>query len=638
MTGYLLSAFIYLCAACVAVPIAKRLGLGSVLGYLVAGVIIGPVLGLVGSETTEIQHFAEFGVVMMLFLVGLELEPRMLWSMRTRLLGLGGLQVVGTAAVFTGGGLVFGLDWRMAIAVGLILSLSSTAIVLQTFSEKGLSATHGARSAFSVLLFQDIAVIPMLALIPLLIMPGFEAGGGSGHGDGHSELSLVAHLDGWVYALVVLGAVAAVILVGHFLSRPLFRFVAGAGLREAFTATALALVIGIAVLMSLVGLSPALGTFLAGVVLATSEFRHELETDIEPFKGLLLGLFFITVGAGIQFPVLTENLALVLGLTAAVMLIKGGILFGLAMVFDVRRSDGWLFTLSLAQAGEFGFVLLSYSLQNHVLPGELVSILALVVALSMFLTPLLFIIYDALVLPRYADNESQAEPDVIEQQGPVIIAGAGRFGQIVNRLLRANGITTVALDRDPGQIENLRRIRIRSYYGDATRPDLLHSAGVENASLFVVAIDDREQAVLLVEHLKHNHPQLCVLARAYDRGHYHSLRDAGADYVVNETYHSALELSTEALRTLGYHPFRAEKLRVAFDQREQEGRDALYNNWQDKSDGERYGTSFRELYIELEETLARFLQQDRDDRHSRSERGWTPPPKGYAEVIKDDSP
>ena len=638
MTAYLLNAFIYLSAAVIAVPLAKRLGLGSVLGYLVAGVAIGPILGLVGSETTEIQHFAEFGVVMMLFLVGLELEPRMLWNMRHRLLGLGGLQVAGTATAFYGAALLAGLDWRMALTVGLILSLSSTAIVLQTFSEKGLAPTQGGRTAFSVLLFQDIAVIPMLALIPLLVMPGYVGDGGAEQGGGHGELSLVSHLSGWAYALVVVGAVVAVIAVGHFLSRPLFRFVAGTGLREAFTATALALVIGIAVLMSLVGLSPALGTFLAGVVLATSEFRHELETDIEPFKGLLLGLFFITVGAGIQFPVLSENLGLVLGLTAGVMFIKAAILFVLALLFKTRLSDGWLFTLSLAQAGEFGFVLLSYSSQNHVLPADLVSILSLVVALSMFLTPLLFILYEMIILPRYQDNSEQGEPDEIDKWGPVIIAGSGRFGQIVNRLLRANDIPTVLLDREPAQIENMRQIKIRSFYGDATRPDLLHSAGAGQARVFVVAIDDRDQAVALVTHLKHAYPELFVLARAYDRGHHYSLRDAGADYIVNETYHSALALGAEALQKLGVHPFRAEKLRVAFDLQEHEGRELLYEKWRAKSDGERYGTGYQELYIQLEEALSGIMQSDRDDRHSRSERGWTPPPKGYSDAFKEPEP
>lgn len=628
MTEYLLNAFIYLFAAVVAVTVAKRLGLGSVLGYLIAGVMIGPVFGLVGSETNTIQHFAEFGVVMMLFLVGLELDPRVLWSMRSRLLGLGGLQVLITILVFAGAGLWFGLSWQVSLTVGMILALSSTAIVLQTFSEKGLAKSEGGRTAFSVLLFQDIAVIPMLAVIPLLAIAGHVGGGGE-HGDGHGELSLVAGLSGWTYALVIIGAIAGVIAAGHFLSRPLFRVVASTGLREAFTAMALALVIGIAVLMSLIGLSPALGTFLAGVVLATSEFRHELESDIEPFKGLLLGLFFVTVGAGIQFPVLQENLVLVLGLTAGVLLIKGVILFGLAKLFDNHRSDAWLVALSLAQAGEFGFVLLSYSLQNNVLPASLVTILSLVVALSMFLTPLLFIAFDKVVLPRYRDDGEEREPDEIESRGPVIIAGSGRFGQIVSRLLRANEIPTVILEREPTQIESVKRIHLRSYFGDATRPDLLHAAGVEEARLFVVAIDDQLQATGLVTYLKKTYPHLKVLARSFDRGHHHLLREAGADFIVNETYYSALELGSEALKQLGFHPFRAEKLKVMFDEQEHEGHEQLFQTWQEKSDGEKYTTSYNELFVQLEETLAELMKDDRDDRHSRTARGWTPPPKNY---------
>ncbi|MEM6486210.1 MAG: cation:proton antiporter, partial [Pseudomonadota bacterium] len=316
MTGLLLDCFVFLLAAVVAIPIASRLGLGSVLGYLVAGVIIGPVLGLTGSEeSVEIQHYAEFGVVMMLFLVGLELEPAALWRMRARLLGLGGLQVALTASIFTAIALQFAIDWRTAIAIGLLLSLSSTAIVLQTFQEKGLNRSEGARSAFSVLLFQDIAVIPMLALVPLLAIPELQVSDSSHAGDEHHSMSLVEGLSGWMYALVVLGAIGTVVVAGHFLSRPLFHIVAATKIREAFTATALMLVVGIALLMNLVGLSPALGTFLAGVVLANSEFRHELETDIEPFKGLLLGLFFLTVGAGVQFGVLLDNVGLVLALT-----------------------------------------------------------------------------------------------------------------------------------------------------------------------------------------------------------------------------------------------------------------------------------------------------------------------------------
>ncbi|EAQ96521.1 monovalent cation:proton antiporter-2 (CPA2) family protein [Congregibacter litoralis] len=637
MTGLLLEVFIYLAAAVIAVPLAKRFGLGSVLGYLVAGVIIGPVLGLVGSqESVTIQHYAEFGVVMMLFLVGLELEPAMLWRMRSRLLGLGGLQVSISAGLFAAIAWQFGLDWRTAVAVGLLLSLSSTAIVLQTFQEKGLNKSEGARSAFSVLLFQDIAVIPMLALIPLLAIPELMSGAALAADDGHHDMSLVAGLSGWMHAAVILLSIAAVVVAGHFLTRPLFGFIASTGLREAFTAAALMLVIGIALLMNLVGLSPALGTFLAGVVLANSEFRHELESDIEPFKGLLLGLFFITVGAGVQFALLVDEVGLVISLTLGVIVLKAAVLFVLALVFGVRRADGWLFTLSLAQAGEFGFVLISYASQTKVLPDDLVPVLLLVVALSMFLTPLLFIAFDRLVLPRYASNTEDRESDKIDDRGPVIIAGSGRFGQIVNRMLRANQVPTVVLERSPEQIDNMREVNIKSYFGDATRPDLLLAAGIEEASLFVIAIDGEEQTLALTKHLKHAHPQLKVLARAYDRGHLYALREAGADWVVSETYHSALQLGQQALRALDYHPFRAHNLTAAFDEAESKGRDALYEQWLKKDEDENFGRGFQSLYIELEEALHGLMLYDRDDGHSRSERGWTPPPKDYAASLVAD--
>lgn len=628
MNSFLLDAFIYFCAAVVAVPLAKRLGLGSVLGYLIAGVMIGPVLGLVGKEAATLQGFAEFGIVMMLFIIGLELEPKMLWGMRNKLLGLGGLQMVLTTGIVAAAGLAFGLDWRIALTIGMVMSLSSTTIVLQSFEEMGVSRTAGGRSAFSALLFQDIAVIPMLALIPLLAIPELVAQSAESPVDGAAEeFSLVAGLDGWSYAMVVLAAIGFVIVLGHYLSRPLFRFIASTGLREAFTAAALTLVIGIAALMTLVGLSPALGTFLAGVVLATSEFRYELETDIEPFKGLLLGLFFITVGAGIQFDLLADNLVTVLLLTAGVMLLKALVLFFLAFVFGVRGSDGWLFTLSLTQVSAFGFVLLGYCVQHNVLPAELVPVLALVVALSMFLTPLLFILFQTVIMPRYRDGPSEREADTIEEQGPVIIAGSGRFGQIVNRLLRSNGYPTVVLDREPRQIEMNRYFNLKSFYGDATRADLLLAAGVEDAALFVIAIDDVEQSVELVRLLRKRYPSLRILARAHDRGHFYRLFEAGANDAVIETYHSALSLGTSALRELGVHPFKANQYRYTFDAAERRARKQLYQRWVGREEGERWSSDYQKLFIELEETLSTIMRRDRDDGHTRSERGWSPPPK-----------
>lgn len=639
MTGYFLQAFIYLVAAVIAVPIAKRLGLGSVLGYLIAGVVIGPIIGLVGEETTTIQHFAEFGVVMMLFLVGLELEPKMLWAMRNRLMGLGGLQVGGTAAIVMGIALAFGQPWTIALTIGLIFALSSTAIVLQTFNEKGLSKTEGGKNAFSVLLFQDIAVIPMLAFIPLLALPELiEAAqsavtSASGH---HEELSLVAGLPGWAYGLVITASIAIVVVGGHFLSRPLFRFVASSGLREIFTATALMLVIGIAALMSLVGLSPALGTFLAGVVLANSEFRHELESNIDPFKGLLLGLFFITVGAGINFDVLFNDFILIIGLTLGVMLLKAAVLFTLALIFKIKNSDRWLFTLSLAQAGEFGFVLLSFSVQNHVLPADIVQTLSLVVALSMFLTPGLFILFDKVILPRYEQKSNDREEDTIEEKGTVIIAGIGRFGQIVNRLLVSNDVKTVVLDHQANQVDVLRSINIKSYFGDATRHDLLHTAGIEEAAMLVVAIDNQDSSVELVKYVKHTYPKVKILARAFDRGHSYRLREAGADFVESETYHSALEMGAQALRSLGHHPFFVEQQKSTYQRVESRKSEKLFKAWSEAEDNPRYDNNYRQIFIHLEEAMKEDMKKDRSDKHSRSERGWTPPPKGYADGFEEE--
>ena len=439
-----------------------------------------------------------------------------------------------------------------------------------------------------------------------------------------------------MYALVVVAAISAVIVAGHFLSRPLFHFIAATGLREAFTAAALMLVIGIAVLMSLVGLSPALGTFLAGVVLANSEFRHELESTIEPFKGLLLGLFFITVGAGVQFSILADSPALVLALTAAVIGVKAALLFPLAFAFRLRGAEGWLFTLSLAQAGEFGFVLISYAAQNSVLAPALLPVLSLVVALSMFLTPLLFIAFDRIVLPRYAANATQRDSDRIEEPCKVLIAGSGRFGQIVNRLLRASGIATVVLDRSPQQIANMREVGIKSFFGDATQPELLEAAGIADARLCVVAIDDRDQALALTRHLKHKHPAVRVLARGYDRGHEYLLREAGADWVVGETYCSALETGRQALYALDLPRERADRLTAAFADLEREGRDALYAAWLEKGEGERYGRGFTSLFIELEESLRASLQAGLEGDAAAAQSG--PPPAADEERASQQRP
>lgn len=579
MTDFLLLAFVFLIAGVVAVPIASRLGLGSVLGYLIAGILIAPILAVLGVDVIAIQHFAEFGVVMMLFLVGLELEPRALWSMRGQLLGLGGGQVAITSGLVMAVGMLLGLDWRIALAVGLVLSLSSTAIVLQTLNEKGLMRSDGGQASFSVLLSQDIAVIPMLALIPLLAMPelgdlggaaaghGAETAHGNGeHGGAHgAEMSLVDGLNGWQTALVTIAAVAAVILGGAYLTRPIFRFISAANLRELFTATALMIVIGIALLMSLVGLSAALGTFLAGVVLANSEYRHELESDIDPFRGLLLGLFFMTVGASINFGLLASNLLPILGLTLGLIAIKALVMFALAIVFRIRGADRWLAALSLAQAGEFGFVLLSFTVASSVIPNTLADQLLLVVALSMVLTPGLFILYDRVIAPRYSEQQER-DADEIEETSKIIIAGRGRVGGMVQRVLEGAGYTSTVIDYSARQIDNLRAFGLKTYYGDATRPDLLHAAGISEAKMLIICIDNKDQIDALVSYMHKHHPKVHVVARAINRHHVYDLWARGCRDIIRETYDSSLRMGRSALEALDIPRERADMMIEAFNE------------------------------------------------------------------------
>nr|WP_309501924.1 cation:proton antiporter [uncultured Roseovarius sp.] len=623
MEGFLYQASIYLAAAVIAVPIAARLGLGSVLGYLAAGIIIGPVLGLVGHETEELQHFAEFGVVMMLFLIGLELEPRALWDMRHRLLGLGGLQTAITTLAVMVGAMMFGQVWSVALAVGLIFALSSTAIVLQTLSEKGLMQTGGGRSAFSVLLTQDIAVIPMLALLPLLALPkspdkvlgdvlenSADALAGSGaHHD--VSLSLVAGLPGWGVTLVTLGAVAAVILSGVYLIAPVFRFIHAARLREMYTALALLIVCGISFVMYLVGLSPALGAFLAGVVLANSEFRHELESDVEPFKGLLLGLFFITVGAGINFAIFFGAPFLILGIALAVIVTKGVILYLLGRVFNLRRRDLWLFTLSLAQAGEFGFVLISFSSQQNVVPPALTEILLLVVALTMLITPLLFILYDW--LSNHMETAAELhEPDTIDQKGPVIIVGIGRFGQIVNRLVRSAGYSTVVLDHDLAAIQRMRRFGVKGFFGDPTRPELLIAAGLKDARVLVAALDDPDAATRLVAFARRERPDLHIVARARDRTHVFRLYQAGANDIVREMFDSSLRAGRYVLENIGLTEYEASEMEEMFYHHDRHSVRELATLWDPDIptiENEAYIIRAQELEKELETMLLSQLEE-----------------------------
>ena len=629
MESFLFQTAIYLAAAVIAVPLAARLGLGSVLGYLAAGIAIGPVLGLIGHEAEELRDFAEFGVVMMLFLIGLELEPKALWNMRHRLLGLGGLQIGVTTLAVMVAAMVLGQLWSVSLAIGLIFALSSTAIVLQTLSEKGLMQTSGGRSSFSVLLTQDIAVIPMLALLPLLALPknaeqvltetlkrltegtGGVAAAAAEQTAHEATVSFVQSLPGWGVTLLTVGIVGAIILTGIYLTRPVFRFIHAARLREMFTALALLIVVGIAFLMKLVGLSPALGAFLAGVVLANSEFRHELESDIAPFKGLLLGLFFITVGAGINFGTLLGAPFTILGLALAVILLKGVVLYVLGRAFDLRGRNLWLFTLSLAQAGEFGFVLITFSAKTNVILPEMREILLLVVALTMLITPLLFILYDWLS-QRMVETADTHEPDDIDDQGPVIIAGIGRFGQIVNRILRSSGFNTVVLDHDLAAIQRMRRFGVKGFLGDPTRPDLLLAAGLKEARVLVAALDDPDAAIRLVRFARRERPDIHIIARARDRTHVFKLYQAGADDIVRELFDSSLRAGRYALENLGLSEYEASELERAFYKHDRESVQELAALWKPNlptTENAEYIARARELEKELETMLLSQLEE-----------------------------
>ena len=542
-------AFVYLSAAVIAVPLAKKLGLGSVLGFLIAGVLIGPfVFGFIGKEGQDVMHFAEFGVVMMLFLVGLELQPSLLWKLRAPILGLGGAQVMVSAGLITVLALIFSpLVWQGALAIGLTLALSSTAIVLQTLNEKGLMKSEGGQNAFSVLLFQDIAVIPILAFFPLLATTEVVS-----HNAPESH-TWVETLPMALHTLVVLGGVAAIIFGGRYLIAPAFRLIAQTKLRELFTAAALLLIIGITLLMTQLGLSPALGTFLAGVVLAQSEYRHELETDIEPFKGLLLGLFFIAVGASIDFRLVMENPGLIAMLVAGLIAVKLIVLAGIGKAFGMRTDNNLLFTFGLAQGGEFAFVLFSFALQNGVLTSAEANPLIAAVAISMALTPLLILLNEKLIQPNFGTKEkNEREADVIEEQNDIIIAGFGRFGSTIGRFLQANGRQATYLDIDPNNVDLLRKLGLKVFYGDASRHDLLHAAGATSAKMLIVAVNDMEKAVEIVDTAKKHFPHLKIMTRTKTWNDCYDMIDREIDGVYREYFDTALRMAADALHQLGH--------------------------------------------------------------------------------------
>ena len=592
------SALIYLAAAIVAVPIAKRLGLGSVLGYLLAGILIGPFLfGLVGDQT-ETMHFAEFGVVMMLFLVGLELHPSRLWKLRHSIIGLGGLQVtLSTLLLFAACLYILDLRWQTSMAIGLMLALSSTAIVLQTLAEKGWIKQEAGQNAFSVLLFQDIAVIPILALLPLMAFADLSA-----MVSDQSHGNWVEHFPVYGQVLISITVIAAIILAGKYVSAPVFRYIADTRLRELFTVFALFLVITIAVLMQKIGLSPALGTFLAGVVLAESDFRHELEADIEPFKGLLLGLFFITVGASIDFQLFAEQFNNIILLVIGLIAIKAIVLYLLATLFKLPGKQKYLFALALAQGGEFAFVLLSLTTSLQILDDTQTKFTTLVVAMSMLLSPLLLIFYDKVIDKKATADNAYESSEEIESTTQVIIAGYGRFGQIIGRLLAAQGYHLSILDHSPSQIELLKRFGNKIYYGDASRQDLLEAAGANEARLLVIAIDDADKIIELSKLAQKHFPNLKIVARARDRRHAYELMNIGVTVFKRETFDSALNLGIEALKVLGNDDKTAERAGKLFSDHDHESMNLLANLW---GDDHSYGVAVKQRKEDLQLVLAK---------------------------------
>ncbi|MRT92907.1 monovalent cation:proton antiporter-2 (CPA2) family protein [Ancylomarina sp. 16SWW S1-10-2] len=611
--GFFFQALVYLTAAVVAVPVAKKLGLGSVLGYLLAGIIIGPFLfGFIGEEGQDVMHFAEFGVVMMLFLVGLELQPSMIWKLRKSIFGLGGFQTGITAAIIMGIAIIMGFAWQTGLAIGLTFALSSTAIVIQSLNEKGLMKTEAGQNAFSVLLFQDIAVIPILAILPYLAIKGLV-----------TETTDVAHhsstwVDGWPIwgtTLLTLGVISTIIFAGKYLISQAFRFIAKTDLRELFTIAALLLVISTAALMTMIGLSPALGTFVAGVVLAQSEYRHELETDIEPFKGLLLGLFFIAVGASIDFHLIAESPKLIFGLVAILIAVKFVVLFVIGYFFKMGLDKNMIFSFSLAQGGEFAFVLLSFSTSNSIISSDVANPLIAVVAISMALTPLLMLFNEKLIQPRFGTKESVKEADEMQEDKKVIIAGFGRYGSTIGRFLQANGVYATYLDIDPDNVDLLRKFDLKVFYGDASRNDLLKAAGAAEADLLIVAVDDPNKTKEIVATVKKNYPKLKLVVRSQSFLSSYSLIEQGVDRIQLDFLDSALRMGTDALCYLGHRRHESFRASKTYRKNVEKFIPELSEVWQDKS-----------LLISEAKKRMQFLEksmlQEKEDFHKEKDMGW----------------
>jgi glutathione-regulated potassium-efflux system ancillary protein KefC len=602
-TSWLTGTLVYLGAAVIAVPLAKFLGLGSIIGYLGAGILIGPWGLKFVTDPQDMLHFAEFGVVLMLFLVGLELEPRRLWSLRKPIFGWGSVQLFGSAALMLGVAVLAGVDWRLALVAALGLAMSSTAIGLGVLNERNLMGTTSGQSVLSVALLQDVAAIPILALVPLLATAQVEASGG-----------------GWLGAAKAIGVIAAIVLGGRLALRPALRWIASSETPEIFTAAALLLVVATAALMQVVGLSMALGAFLAGVLLAESEYRRELETDIEPFKGLLLGLFFIAVGMSIDFAVVLNQPGLVALVVAGFLLMKAVVLFAMCKTVPIPLPERPVFVILLAQGGEFGFVVFQTAAGAGVIDAGTSSLLVAAVAISMLLTPLTLVAADRWLVPRLAARGQKKLEEISEpQDAPVIIAGLGRYGQIVGRMLFANGITPTVLDHDAEQIEALRRFGWLAFYGDATRLDLMRTAGALKAKVLVLAIDDVEQSVEVAKMVREHFPQLTIVARARNVTHYYRLRELGVTLIERETFDSALMSARSTLEAMGWQPHQARTLALRFRRHNIEQLEKTAPHWKDQA---KLIAAAKQGRQQLEEL---FAQERKEAEERRARAGWSNP-------------
>ena len=570
--NWLSNSFIYLSAAVLAVPLSKALGLGSIIGYLAAGMAIGPWGLRLVTNVEDILHFAEFGVVLMLFLVGLELEPRRLWALRRPIFGWGSAQVLGCAAALFGLACLAGVDWHVALVAALGLALSSTAIALQVMGERNLLPTSSGQAGFSMLLFQDVAAIPILALLPLL--------GGVDATTAHATTAAERGME----ALKIIGVIAGIIVGGRLLLRPVFRWIANSKTSEIFTAAALLLVIGIAGLMQLVGLSMALGAFLAGVLLAESEYRRELETDLEPFKGLLLGLFFIAVGMSIDFDVLLRSPGTMALILLGFLACKAVVIWGLATVMKLPRQERPVFTLLLAQGGEFAFVVFQAAAGAKVFSAETASLLIGAVALSMLLGPLLLVGLDRYVLPRFTQQHKHRMEELSEpQEAPIILCGFGRYGQIIGRMINLQGITATVLDHDADTIESVRAFGFRVHYGDATRLDLLRTAGAAHAKVIVVAVDDVDQSLKIVDLVQAHFPHLTIVARARNVNHLYQLRDRGVPHIERELFDASMRSARSILESLGWPAHEARRSAMRFRQDNLDLMEQMYPHYKDRA-------------------------------------------------------